>query len=489
MSLGGIFFASFVFPSLLFTSISSALQRADKPGYGASIRTRRSLEAKQNTPQKMVILNPPCYKPLMDDFPRDFMSQSDRKHGGAMVHLFLAMYAFIALNILCDDYVVPSVEKIIEKFHIDPEVAGATLLAVSGSASELFTSVIGVFIIKTDIGLGTVVGSAVFNFLFNVAMCALFSGSNLRLSPGPFLRNCLFYSLCIAALTGVTYDKKIYWYEALLLVCMYLIYIIAMYFNDTIQGFFQRLLARRNISADIETKTIGDSEKEKLLPQQSDEGESPLSNNSVEETQVRPQNDDCSVSITQKAISRIKWIILLPIRCMFLVTIPDCRKDRWQKWYLVSFTVSLVWIALLTYFLVWMVSVIGFTLGIPDVIMGLTFLAAGCSVPDGLSSLKVARQGNSDMAVSNAIGSNVFDILICLGLPWLLKTTFVDFGGHVDLLSGSVAYTSIFLFGTVLVALVSLALNKWHLNKRIGITLLILYLVFIAIAIVFQLNL
>ena len=319
-------------------------------------------------------------------------------------------------------------------------------------------------------------------------MCALFAGSTLRLSRGPFLRNCLFYSLCIAALTGVTYDKKIYWYEALLLVCMYLIYIIAMYFNESIQGFFQRLLARRKIT-DIETRTIGDSEKDKLLPQQSDEDERPFSDNSGKETQVGHQNDDSSASITQKVISRMKWIILLPIRCLFLVTIPDCRKVKWEKWYLVSFIVSLVWVALLTYFLVWMVSVIGFTLGIPDVIMGLTFLAAGCSVPDGISSLIVARKGNGDMAVSNAIGSNVFDILICLGLPWLLKTTFVDFGGHVDLLSGSIAYTSIFLIGIVIVALLSLALNKWHLNKRIGIIFFILYLIFTAIATVFQLNL
>lgn len=40
------------------------------------------------------------------------------------------------------------------------------------------------------------------------------------------------------------------------------------------------------------------------------------------------------------------------------------------------------------------VTVIGFTLGIPDVIMGITFLAAGTSVPDCMASLIVARQGN-----------------------------------------------------------------------------------------------
>jgi Ca2+/Na+ antiporter len=52
--------------------------------------------------------------------------------------------------------------------------------------------------------------------------------------------------------------------------------------------------------------------------------------------------------------------------------------------------------------------------------MGLTLIAFGASIPDCFSSLIVAKLGHGDMAVSNAIGSNVFDILICLGLPWFI---------------------------------------------------------------------
>lgn len=43
--------------------------------------------------------------------------------------------------------------------------------------------------------------------------------------------------------------------------------------------------------------------------------------------------------------------------------------------------------------LLFQVTIIGYTLGIPDVIMGITFLAAGTSVPDCIASLIVARQG------------------------------------------------------------------------------------------------
>lgn len=68
-------------------------------------------------------------------------------------------------------------------------------------------------------------------------------------------------------------------------------------------------------------------------------------------------------------------------------------------------------------------------------VMGLTFVAAGVSIPDALSSMAVIKEGYGDMAVSNAVGSNVFDILICLGLPWLIQTTIIDAGGHVNVIS------------------------------------------------------
>ncbi len=45
--------------------------------------------------------------------------------------------------------------------------------------------------------------------------------------------------------------------------------------------------------------------------------------------------------------------------------------------------------------MVWMVTIIGFTFGIPDSVMGITFLAAGSSVPDALSSVLVVRQGRN----------------------------------------------------------------------------------------------
>ncbi len=64
---------------------------------------------------------------------------------------------------------------------------------------------------------------------------------------------------------------------------------------------------------------------------------------------------------------------------------------------------SIVWLCLLTYLMVWMVTIIGFTFGIPDSVMGITFLAAGSSVPDAMSSVLVVRQGRNRLETFDII--------------------------------------------------------------------------------------
>lgn len=131
----------------------------------------------------------------------------------------------------------------------------------------------------------------------------------------------------------------------------------------------------------------------------------------------------------------IKWAIMLPLYSLAYFTIPDCRKEAWAKSFVLTFLMAVIWISLYSYMMVWMITVIGFTWGIPDTVMGLTFIAAGVSVPDALSGIAVVKEGHGDMAVSNAIGSNVFDILVCLGLPWFLDTAIVNPGEYVKVTS------------------------------------------------------
>lgn len=186
--------------------------------------------------------------------------------------------------------------------------------------------------------------------------------------------------------------------------------------------------------------------------------------------------------------AQISWAIVYPIHYMCRLTMPDCRTDKYKNWYPFTFLISMIWISFYSYFMVWMITIIGATLGIPDTVMGLTFVAAGVSVPDALSSIAVIKEGYGDMAVSNAVGSNVFDILICLGLPWFIQTAIIKPGSHVNVISKGLAYSTLSLLSTVLFLLVATHMNGWKLDKRLGIILMFWYVLFITVASLYELN-
>ena len=96
---------------------------------------------------------------------------------------------------------------------------------------------------------------------------------------------------------------------------------------------------------------------------------------------------------------------------------------------------SLLWIAIFAWTMVWWITIIGETLNINSTVSGLTIIAAGTSIPDALSSIAVAKEGYGDMAVSSSIGSNVFDILVGLPIPWIIKTAIVSPGTTVAIKS------------------------------------------------------
>ncbi|KAF4802646.1 Sodium/potassium/calcium exchanger 3 [Turdus rufiventris] len=529
-----------------------------------------------------------CTEPALHEFPNDIFTNEDRRHGAVVLHVLCAVYMFYALAIVCDDFFVPSLEKICERLHLSEDVAGATFMAAGSSAPELFTSVIGVFITKGDVGVGTIVGSAVFNILCIIGVCGLFAGQVVALSSWSLLRDSIYYTLSVVALIVFIYDERVSWWESLILVLMYVIYIFIMKYNSTIHHCFERktknsanmvnglasntemddnsncdatvvllkkgnfhrkasvimvdellsayphqlsfseaglrimitshfppktrlsmasrmLINERQRLINSRTYTNGESEVAIKIPikhvvengtgpsnaaergvngARRDEDAAEAGNENENEDNENNENDEeeeedddedddddhegpyTPFDLPTGKMEMLKWVLTWPLSFVLYFTVPNCNKPHLEKWFMVTFASSTLWIAAFSYMMVWMVTIIGYTLGIPDVIMGITFLAAGTSVPDCMASLIVARQGMGDMAVSNSIGSNVFDILIGLGLPWALQTLAVDYGSYV--------------FGV--------HMNKWKLDKKLGCVCLSLYGIFLCFSIMTEFN-
>ena len=120
-------------------------------------------------------------------------------------------------------------------------------------------------------------------------------------------------------------------------------------------------------------------------------------------------------------------------------------------------------------------KILGDKISVPDTVAGLTFLAAGTSLPEVVSSILIARRGKGGMAISNSIGSNVFDILICLGLPWFIEGVILKPMVPIQIYSGGIFYSSAVLFTSIFILLVSFVINKWVLSKKFGIVLFIFW--------------
>uniref|UniRef100_A0A8C6T3B2 Sodium/calcium exchanger membrane region domain-containing protein n=1 Tax=Neogobius melanostomus TaxID=47308 RepID=A0A8C6T3B2_9GOBI len=181
------------------------------------------------------------------DYPPDIFSLEKRRQGAVVLHMFGMIYMFIALAIVCDEFFVPALTVITEKFSISDDVAGATFMAAGGSAPELFTSIIGVFISHSNVGIGTIVGSAVFNILFVIGMCAIFSKEILNLTWWPLFRDVSFYILDLIMLIIFFLDNYISIWESIMLLSGYAAYVIFMKCNSQVEGFVKGCLNKNQV--------------------------------------------------------------------------------------------------------------------------------------------------------------------------------------------------------------------------------------------------
>ncbi|CAL8377949.1 unnamed protein product [Boreogadus saida] len=181
------------------------------------------------------------------EYPTDLFTLEERRQGAVVLHVFGMLYMFIALAIVCDEFFVPALTVITEKLSISDDVAGATFMAAGGSAPELFTSIIGVFISHSNVGIGTIVGSAVFNILFVIGMCAIFSKEILNLTWWPLFRDVSFYIVDLIMLIIFFLDNLITMWESMALLSGYACYVIFMKCNSSVEGFVKGCMSKNQV--------------------------------------------------------------------------------------------------------------------------------------------------------------------------------------------------------------------------------------------------
>lgn len=82
-----------------------------------------------NRPRTYRQKRPNCTPPAIEQFPPPLLPVWFRERGGLIIHVLIAIFTFLGLAIVCDDYFVSSLDRICEELRLSPDVAGATFMA------------------------------------------------------------------------------------------------------------------------------------------------------------------------------------------------------------------------------------------------------------------------------------------------------------------------------------------------------------------------
>ncbi|KAG6615406.1 Ca2 :Cation Antiporter (CaCA) Family [Phytophthora cinnamomi] len=475
--------------------------------------------------------------------------------GGIVLYIMALGYIFVSLAIICDDYFVSALEKISDALALSPDVAGATFMAAGSSAPELFVSLADNVFKKPaeSLGVGTIVGSAIFNILIIISLSGLLAGQVLKLDWRPLLRDSLWYTWSIAVLAFAVWDGTIDVLDSVIMVCSYASYIGYMAFNervvnlcckrpeaDALEKEEEKLTTMTESTSDTASTAevvvaTGDvqhsleeegrshsqhgflGEQDKMNPmlrskyrmfqaqqllhhthltEELVDVEAPASPGKVvvKTSGKDPSSDVAAAGDTEEqlpkyfddvlvppegALAKMWFVFTWPIVALARITIPDCRYPAFSgpKGYSATFVISIIWIGVLSHYTVAFGTKFGCITGIPSALMGLTIIAAGTSIPDALSSILVARDGHGDMAVSNALGSNVFDILFGLGLPFFLSN--LVYSETVPVSGDDLDVSIAILFAVLLFVVAVLVSSRWRLYPLACAFLLMLYAAYV----------
>jgi cation:H+ antiporter len=293
--------------------------------------------------------------------------------------------------------------SIAKNFNISPVVIGLTVVAFATSAPELTVSVSAALSGSTDIALGNVLGSNIFNILVVLGISAL-------VYPIHIHRNIVWREIPFSLL-------------AALIVFLFAVVVVI----------------KSPIALDLNgVEVIG-------------------------------------------YLSRFSGIVLLGFFIAFMIyVIKTARRSDPEKVEIKSMSlpkssayilIGILGLVLASKYLVVNSAInIATAFGLSETLIGLTLVAVGTSLPELAASVTAAYKKNSDIAVGNVVGSNIFNLFLILG-----STLFIT----PIAITGQNIFDIIFLlFTTVILFILVFVLVKYKLNKTEGLILLGLYAIY-----------
>lgn len=287
------------------------------------------------------------------------------------------------------DWLTDGAVNIATRFGVSQMVIGLTIVAMGTSMPEFCVSMVSALKGTPDLAVGNVVGSNTLNTLLIVGCSALVAPIMVKRSsvkrdiPFAVVASLLMLLFCLDGAIGRV-DA------AVLFAGFCLFMFVTLKYAKTTEG---PAAAVATSGAAMATAAAASTSV----------SETPTSQTSAPEASTsQPSSSEASSSETlaQEAsqasgTSMLKAVVMLVVGLLCLIAGSNMFVDN------ASFVAS--------------------SLGVSDAVIGLTIVAGGTSMPELATSMVSAKKGNSDIAIGNVIGSNVFNILMIIGITGLVK--------------------------------------------------------------------
>ena len=446
--------------------------------------------------------------------------------GTSVLYLMGIALMFVCIHVVCERHFVPIIQAFVDRTSLSPDVVGATLMAAGSSAPELFAAVMGVIFHETrEVGVGTVVGSTVFNVLVIIGVSVLVSpGQQILVSGRSVARDSAFYLLALLLLVGCIADGTLSFIDALFMVLVYFCYVTALlnwqWIRARVPGCLAVCGCKIAAFADAEANDgkveFADLEKEQQQQQEEEGGETAAgmggsgdsdmeggegyaagggdvgessaeggqrTKDAAEARTATVATADTSGAAVPSCCILVSRLLLKPLEILFAYTVPDVKDGTSAARRVLAFLMCLLWLFVLVFLMIEWAEKAGCLLSISKTVMGLTVTAIGTSTPDAIASFLTASKGRQGgkMAISNVFGSNIFDILLALCLPVVLFSQ--GKGIPIDLAENVTSVVVLFAVFVFLLAALAFGRPQLVLGKWVAWVHVIGYLVYLIVII------
>lgn len=281
------------------------------------------------------------------------------------------------------DWLTDGAVNIATRFGVSQMVIGLTIVAMGTSMPEFCVSMVSALKGTPDLAVGNVVGSNTLNTLLIVGCSALVAPIMVKRSsvkrdiPFAVVASLLMLLFCLDGAIGRV-DAAVLFAGF----CLFM-FVTLKYAKTT-----EEHAAAVATSGAATTTAISEASTSQASSSEASSSETSAPEASSSETSA-PEASQAS------GTSMLKAVVMLVVGLLCLIAGSNMFVDN------ASFVAS--------------------SLGVSDAVIGLTIVAGGTSLPELATSMVSAKKGNSDIAIGNVIGSNVFNILMIIGITGLVK--------------------------------------------------------------------